>query len=204
MRFPAPVTGFVLAGGRSTRMGQDKVLLPWHGATLLDLTLNKLRSVCKTVYICSDRLDLRSAAPVLPDVRVMLDGIASGPIGPMGGLLAALEQTKTDWNLFLPVDMPLLPVALLQNMLLLTEGSASLAIVPTLYDKPQPLCAAYHRALLPGLRQAAQGGQWRITTALKIAASTNTVHWMECAGAEADRWFLNLNKPQDCAQLDEK
>ena len=128
MRFPAPVTGFVLAGGRSRRMGQDKVLLPWCGTTLLDLALDKLRAVCSRVRICSNRLDLHEAVPVLADAEVVIDGMKCGPIGPMGGLLAALEQTKTDWNLFLPVDMPLLPVEMLQEMLQRTEGSPALAI----------------------------------------------------------------------------
>ncbi len=204
MRFPAPVTGFLLAGGRSRRMGQDKVLMPWRGVTLLDLALDKLRAVCSPVYICSNRHDLRTDVTVLRDATVVMDGVECGPIGPLGGLLAALEQTKTDWNLFLPVDVPLLPVALLQQMLQQTESSPAWAIVPTLDNKPQPLCAVYHRALLPGLRHAAQRAQWKITMALPMAAPANAVHWMPWEGAEAGRWFLNLNTPKDCAQLDKK
>ncbi len=201
MRFPAPVTGFLFAGGRSRRMGQDKVQLPWHGSTLLDLALDKLRAVCSPVRICSNRQDLYTDVPVLADASVVIEGVECSPIGPLGGLLAALEQTKTDWNLFLPVDVPLLPVALLQQMVQKTEASSAWAIVPTLHGKPQPLCAVYHRALSSGLRQAAQEEQWKITTALQSAAPDEVVHWMDCTGAEADRWFLNLNTPRDWIRL---
>jgi molybdopterin-guanine dinucleotide biosynthesis protein A len=197
MDFPAKVSGFVLAGGSSTRMGLDKVLLPWRGITLMDLALEKLKVVCSKVAICSNRLDLSKEIPVLADARVVIDGIDCGLIGPLGGVLAALEHTRTDWNLFLPVDVPLLPVEMLQRILQQTEHSEALAVVPMVQGKAQPLCAAYHRALVPGLRQALQNEIWKVTQALETAAPAEAITWIECADSDADRWFLNLNTPRD-------
>ncbi len=201
MRFPAPVTGHLLAGGLSRRMGQDKVLLPWRGVTLLDLALGKLRAVCSTVRICSNRRDLRTDVTLLRDASVVIDGVECGPIGPLGGLLAALEKSRTDWNLFLPVDVPLLPVEVLKKILLETEESQAWAVLPTVQGQPQPLCAAYHRALLPGLRQAAQAEKWKVTQALAAAAPSEAIVQMECVEADAERWFLNLNTPRDWMSL---
>jgi len=92
MSTPSPVTGFILAGGNSRRMGRDKATLEWHGQTLLQHMTDKLDQVCDHVYVVG-----RGA---LPDV---VPGI-----GPVGGLATALRVTNTNTNLIVAVDLPLL------------------------------------------------------------------------------------------------
>src|SRR5450631_3928259 len=101
--------GFVLAGGRSRRMGRDKALLEWCGIPLIERAVRSLRSVTSTVRIVGDREDLARFAPVVADTFP-----ASGPLG---GIHAALAASSRDWNLFLPVDLPLLPAGFLEWML---------------------------------------------------------------------------------------
>ena len=103
------ISGFVLAGGRSSRLGRDKALLPWppnataegNSQTLLQHSIARLQRVCATVSICANRDDLPFAGTILPDA---LPGS-----GPLGGIVAALETSTTDWNLVLAVDLPFLP-----------------------------------------------------------------------------------------------
>lgn len=182
------VAGFVLAGGGSTRLGQDKVLLPWPSglgmaggdplpATLLDHAVARLLQVCSPVRVCANRNDLPRYEPLIPDARA--------DAGPLAGIVAALEQTQSDWNLFLAVDMPLAPVELLQALVERTQngereadGSGGTAasslsalrprrcILPTTGGRPQPLCALYHRSLAAGLRRALEAGKYKIMLAL--------------------------------------
>src|SRR5437762_14123443 len=84
------LTAFVLAGGKSTRMGQDKALLDWHGQTLLEHMVNLLRKVADQVHVVG-------RAP-LPD---RLPGL-----GPLSGIATGLQASKTDANLFVAVDLP--------------------------------------------------------------------------------------------------
>lgn len=110
------ISGFVLAGGRSSRLGRDKALLPWppnataegNSQTLLQHTIVRLQRVCATVSICASRSDFSFMGTILPDA---LPGS-----GPLGGIVAALESSTTDWNLMLAVDLPFLPVEVLQAL----------------------------------------------------------------------------------------
>ncbi len=178
-----------MAGGRSRRLGQDKALLPWlrggnraeNGQTLLDHAIARLRLVCDTVSICANRNDLQRPENVIPD--------ALPDNGPLGGMVAALEQTQTDWNIFLAVDLPLLPTEVFgalagrvrhEQQDTLAPGSSAqerlVCILPQFEGVPQPLCGLYHRALARGLRRALEQGKRKITTAIQeaIRDSTNT------------------------------
>src|SRR5712691_2702186 len=89
---PMPMNGFVLAGGKSTRMRRDKALLDWHGRPLLLHMVDLLRSATDDVQVVGrDRL---------PD---RLPGR-----GPLSGIATALAITSSDANLMLAVDLPLL------------------------------------------------------------------------------------------------
>jgi molybdenum cofactor guanylyltransferase len=177
---PAEISGFVLAGGRSSRLGRDKALLPWPPEssedgcrqTLLQHAVARLEMVCTTVSVCANRNDLPFAGAVVPDV---LPGS-----GPLGGIVAALESSMTDWNLMLAVDLPLLPVEVLRALVARAAaqfGAISSVpaahrvrcILPQLDGLPQPLCGLYHRALLRGLRSALEAGKFKVMAALQEA-----------------------------------
>ncbi len=88
------ISGFILAGGRSTRIGHDKALLDWHGVTLLDHMKQLLSGVCDTVRIIGPN--------GLPDD---VPGL-----GPIGGIATALNHTATRFNLITAVDLPCLTI----------------------------------------------------------------------------------------------
>ena len=163
------IGGYVLAGGRSSRMGQDKALLELAGKPLVLRAVQKLRQVCTAVAIAGNRPDLGVYAPVVEDLHP--------GCGPLSGIEAALAHSSYDWNLFLAVDMPLMPAAWLQvliNQALSSSASATsaVAIVHTVDGREQPLCAMYHRDLLPGITQAVLAGNCKITRAVHAAIPT--------------------------------
>jgi molybdopterin-guanine dinucleotide biosynthesis protein A len=181
------ISGFVLAGGRSSRLGRDKALLPWppntvvkgSGQTLLGHAMARLQRVCDTVSICANRDDLPTTEIVIPDAR--------SDSGPLGGIVAALEHSATDWNLLLAVDLPFLPVEVLQALAArvcaqeeprVASGPAALppllCVLPCVDGLPQPLCGLYHRALAPGLRRSLEAGKFKVMVALHEAAETST------------------------------
>jgi molybdenum cofactor guanylyltransferase len=197
---------FVLAGGRSTRMGQDKALLQVAGRSLLELALDKLRALdaSATPRIAGTRPDLSSYAPVVPDLHP--------GCGPLSGIEAALAATAQPLNLFLPVDLPLLPARFLGWMLGRAETTDALVTVPRVNGRPQPLCAVYHRDLLAGVTASLAAGNYKVmpvvTAATQSRAQAIDVFDVELLASTCPelhrfsslplyRWFHNCNAPED-------
>lgn len=197
------ISGFVLAGGRSRRLGQDKAQLIWKNGTLLDHAVTQLREVCETVAVCTARKDLSLGLPAIPDARP--------DSGPLGGLVSALEQSVTNWNFFLAVDLPLMPSAVLQWLArqARTATPEVRAIIPEVKGLPQPLCAVLHGSLAPGLRRALEEGHYKLMFAIGEAireipgATMEQVPLSQLAAACPQSptppvdWFLNVNTPED-------
>src|ERR1041385_3815789 len=90
------LSGFVLAGGKSTRMGQDKAAVTLNGLTLLQHGLAALRQVCRDVAILGKHELYGALGPVYEDI---FPGC-----GPLGGIHAALSNSKTQFNLIIAVS----------------------------------------------------------------------------------------------------
>ncbi len=102
-----PVSGFVLAGGRSSRMGADKALLELAGKLLVEHALVKLRRICADAAILSNNGELGRFGTVVGDLHP--------DCGPMSGIEAALAHAKREWSLIVPVDVPFVPTMLLRS-----------------------------------------------------------------------------------------
>jgi len=181
--------GFVVAGGLSTRMGRDKALLPWRGATLLDHAIARLRAACGDVRI------LCGPAPRYADrgLPLVLDAVAGA--GPLAGLAAGLESAGAAPGLYLAVDLPHVTVALL-SALLAIDGGAD-AVVPVTADGAEPLCAVYRAGCGPAVRARLAAGERRMTSFWPDVR----VHALEGTALRAfgdpRRLFHNVNAPAD-------
>jgi molybdenum cofactor guanylyltransferase len=199
------VKAFILAGGRSSRMGRDKALVEFQGRRFIEHALAKLGGMGLAPAIAGNRLDLAKYAPVIPD---------NYPgSGPLAGIEAALTASSDDLNLFLPLDLPLLPWEFLRWMAARAGQTFALATIPHLQGRPQPLCAVYSRAMLPYARAALAGGDARVMRAVENAAERTRfkidgfdIETVACSvGSSAGwpstppvhRWFQNLNTPAD-------
>jgi molybdenum cofactor guanylyltransferase len=195
------VNGFVLAGGQSTRMGRDKALLEIDGRPLIELALEKLRALRLSPLIVGSRSDLAAFASVIPDIHPHS--------GPLGGIEAALAVSDSDQDLFLPIDLPWLPVDFLRWMIDRVEKTNALATIPRLQGHPQPLCAIYSKALLPHAQAALAAGDAKVMHAVERASNATgllsdgfdvesiaaTQSWEQMRPLH--KWFENINTPAD-------
>jgi molybdenum cofactor guanylyltransferase len=204
--------GFVLAGGRSTRMGQDKALLSLAGRSLLDLALDKLGvlPLAGAPRIAAARSDLSAHAEVITDLHP--------GCGPLSGIEAGLAASARPRNVFLPVDLPLLPPHFLLWMLQRAEITGALVTVPCVNGWPQPLCAVYHRDLLGHITASLRAGDHKVMPVVTAAARAQSpahnidifdVELVASANPQMPafsplplyRWFHNCNTPEDMAGI---
>lgn len=163
MRNEGSFAAYVLAGGRSTRMGQDKALLKLADRTLVERAVSKLVNLTPDVYILGSRTELTPFAPLVPDLH---EGC-----GPLGGMEAALTHTSLDWAFMVPVDMPFLPVGLLRSWIsaVLRQEGARLSFF-VVDDVPLPVLCMAHREVLPFLSMAIHQKRYKLAPVLEEAA----------------------------------
>jgi molybdopterin-guanine dinucleotide biosynthesis protein A len=181
----AEVAAFILAGGKSTRMGADKAFLPLDGRTLLARALDLARSATHDVRIVGEAEKFAVFAPVVEDV---FPGC-----GPLGGIHAALRASQAELNLILAVDMPFVPPALLPFLITRARSSGAAVTVARAAGGWQPLCGVYRREFADVAEKALQAGSYKID-ALFDEARTQAISEdeLEAAGFSASV-FRNLN-----------
>jgi molybdopterin-guanine dinucleotide biosynthesis protein A len=207
-----PVGGYVLAGGRSSRMGTDKALLEIGGKTLIERAVAKLRGFCADVHILSSNSALASYAPLVADIHP--------GCGPIGGMEAALDHSPHAWNVFLSVDMPLLPAVFMRTWVSdrIREGVAARICLFEVDGRPQPGFCLLHKDVLRFLTESILGGEYKLMRAFeqagrKVAIEKNVAqdkvllrHAIEAGDASSTNlsaaWFTNLNVPEDVAEAE--
>jgi molybdopterin-guanine dinucleotide biosynthesis protein A len=202
-----PVHGFVLAGGKSSRMGVDKATLPFHGRPMVEIAVEKLRGFCAEVSIVGNRNDLESYGSVVQEER--LDA------GPAAGIEAGLKFARQEWAMFIPVDVPLVPETLLRlwcEEALRVEMTVSYLGVM----QKQPAFCMLKRERLASVTHLLNDGERRLEILLNLAASAdNCASWMydeldlysypDYQGPDTEtlnRWFSNVNSPADLVEAE--
>jgi len=183
------LTGFILAGGQSSRMGTDKALLQLNGETLLARALRLVGAVCAEARIVGSVARLSGYEAVVEDIFPNR--------GPLGGIHAALKSSGTELNLVLAVDLPLIEVRFLDYLVARACAGEAVVTVPRASGGWQPLCAVYRRAFAPIAEAALAQGKNKID-ALFASVSTEIVDEDELAQAGfSPAMFRNLNTPVD-------
>jgi molybdopterin-guanine dinucleotide biosynthesis protein A len=182
------ITGFVLAGGMSSRMGENKSLMLFHGRPMITYAIEILSPLCEKVVISSN---LR--AYDFTGCEVWSDEL---PVqASINGLYSCLKRSETPWNIILTCDMPFAGSRLFTC--LLGQARDTDAVIPVHgQGLVEPLCGLYSRSALPVLEQHMQEGQYSI---LKLLRSIRC-RYVDI-GPDRDFYnpemFTNLNTPAD-------
>jgi len=198
MATAAEVTGIVLAGGQSSRMGQDKALIPVQGVPLLQHICEVAQACCSDVYVVTSRLaQYQSILP--PGCQGLLEqplGNETFPSGPLVGFAQGLAEVTTPWVLLLACDLPYLQVAVLQEWVtqLPSDPERAIAHLPRHPKGWEPLCGFYHRRCLGSLETFITAGgrsfqNWLADQVVKPLPLTD------------QQMLFNCNTPADLAVL---
>jgi molybdopterin-guanine dinucleotide biosynthesis protein A len=188
--------GFILAGGKSSRMGPntDKAFLDFHGQSLLERALTVAGAVCDRVTIVGDpaRFAKVGSSKYVPVVADIFPGC-----GPLAGIHAALTHSTAELNLMLAVDMPFVSRELLAFLFATAEASDAVITVPRTSRGFQPLGAVYRRDFSTVAEQALRAGKYKVDAAFS-GVPVRVIEENELAAAGfSERDFFNVNTPQD-------
>jgi molybdenum cofactor guanylyltransferase len=182
-------TGIILAGGRSSRMGEEKALLEAGGQTLIEHAIKTLTPLCTEIVLSTNSPDLFRAFHLATVKDLTPD------LGPLAGIASALGTSETDVNIVIAVDMPGIETDFLSYLLDCFPGNNG--VVPVSETGIlQPLCGVYSVSLVPGIENLLNNNRLAAAAitdlpgVLKLAVTPHTPGYSE-------EMFANMNTPVD-------
>ena len=186
------LTGIVLAGGKSSRIGRDKALLEYGGMRLVERSISVLRPFCGRILISSNNRDLAGLGHEIV-------GDEHRDIGPIAGLHAALRYSQSEHHIVIPCDTPFVTVDVYERLLEAAARAASDSVepdrIPTVVAGTEdgfiePLIGYYHRSALRTLTEQIGRRDYKLHNSLI------------CMGAKVEifkdsRLFRNINTKAD-------
>jgi molybdopterin-guanine dinucleotide biosynthesis protein A len=185
------VTGILLAGGKSRRMGEDKRFLLVGGQRLYERSLTTLRSLFHEVRIVM----AQDSSPLSSDVPVLRDLVPD--CGTLGGIYTGLKKAGTEYIFTVACDMPFLNPAVVRYLVSL-KGSADIVIVRARHGL-QPTHAVYGRRCLPVFEEMIKAGKLKVQDIVAHPSlAVRLVEYDELRDLDPEgRSFLNVNTPAD-------
>jgi molybdopterin-guanine dinucleotide biosynthesis protein A len=190
------LTAFVLAGGKSSRMGTDKAFLEFSGRSLLGNALELARAVTAEVRIVGDPVKLSSFGTVVPDVY--------RDRGPLGGIHAALASSDAELNLIIAADLPLLDVRFLKHLIDIAGNYDALVTVPRVHGHYEPLCAVYRKEFGAFAGEALAENRNKVDALFSTIAVQLVSDDELTTGGFSPTMFRNVNTPDDWKQIREE
>jgi molybdopterin-guanine dinucleotide biosynthesis protein A len=182
------VSGVVLCGGESRRMGRNKALLELQGQPVIALVLDRLGKLCDELIVAANDVDTYADLParIVPDIFPVK--------GPLSGIHAGLSAVGHDIAIVVGCDMPFLSLPLLRYMALVAPGHD--VVVPYLNGEYEPLHAIYRRTCIEPIERLLSQGSRRVI-ALYEFVRVREVTQNEVDLFDGARSFFNINTPED-------
>jgi len=183
------MTGIILAGGKSQRMKKNKVLLQIGKKRVIELIVEKLKTVFDNVFIIGNF----SLSHPFSGVRLVEDMVSEK--GPLGGIYTGLSVSQSKYNFICGCDMPFLNINLIQYMV--RKKTDYNVLVPKHGDCFEPLHAVYSKSIIPVIKEKIEQGTYRIQSVFpEVKVKYITEKEMEKFGNWRD-FFFNINTPSN-------
>ena len=154
------LTGIVLAGGKSSRIGRDKALLEWGGMRLIEGSISIIEPLCDNILISTNN-------PALAYLGYPLICDEHRGIGPIAGLHAALRYSRAAYHIVIPCDTPLVTTDVFERLFAIVSAAHPPACIAGTEDGfIEPLIGCYHRTVLQILEEQIRRQDYKLHNAL--------------------------------------
>ena len=200
----ADAAAFILAGGRSSRMGRDKAWLELAGLPLVLRIARAVEPLVASVTVIGPPERFESVGlAAIPDRIPARAASGESSCGPLGGIVTALNATQCSWNLVLACDLPYITTAWLEWLLgraSASQVSGAQAVVPERASGVEPLAAVYRKECAQVLAEALGRGVRKVSEALRDlrVARIPEAEWR--ALDPEGNVLANMNTPEEYAR----
>jgi len=182
------ISAFILAGGQSSRMGQDKGLMPFNGKLMIEHSIDTLKTIVIDIFIVSNN-------PIYNQFNLPLLSDITPNKGPAGGIYTALSHSKTEHNLILSCDTPFVNQQLIQYLL---DRHESFDItIPKINEKKHPLIGIYNKTCKSFYKKSIEDNTLKLDLInQQLKYNVVTIDPL----IFSPKLFHNINTPQDLKQ----
>lgn len=181
------IVGIVLSGGKSSRMGQEKGLVKYHGKALIEYAIDTLKPLCHEMVISTANNDytylgLPMIADEIPDC------------GPIGGISTCMKVVEADVYLVISCDTPHVPTELFTDLVAQLKGKAIIPIDET--GRKQPLAACYASSASSFFHEALKSGHLKM---MSLLSEMDPLYYKPSPSLDyyQSNLFSNLNSMED-------
>lgn len=183
------ITGIILAGGKSQRMGTVKGMVPFRGRPLIDYAIGLLGEFSGEIMISANTSDYNDFG-----IKVVKD--ITPNIGPMGGIHSCLRESTTPVNIVLSCDMPFVTPEVIRH--LLDHSRDALVTVPWYGNEHyEPLCGIYHKDSIPEMEKLIRQGNYKLPDLFKKIQVNRLEVNREHPVMNWPQIFFSINSPED-------
>jgi len=182
------ITGIILAGGKSSRMGTDKGLLKLNNSTFIERIVSVLNPFVDDIIIVSDH----NSHDVFGVKRI--EDLYKDA-GPLSGILSGLSHSKTETNIVLSCDIPFISEALIKHLVLNSKGDALINHIEC-EGKSMPLIATYKKQCVLPIKKALDNDERRVRVLVK-SLNPNTIS----VNSNYKLMVENINTPEQYKTL---
>ena len=175
------LTAIILAGGKSSRMGQDKGLVFYRGQRMVEYVVSACKELTSDILISTNN-------PEYSFLRYKLIKDNFKQLGPIGGIQAGLAASKTNENIFCPCDMPGIQSEVLKKILDKKNG-LQVVVAADSKGKLFPVLGYYNKSALPAIEKQIAKGDFKMQHLLKELNAQTIIFPEEI--------LKNINYPED-------
>lgn len=190
---PLPVTGLILCGGKSKRMGRPKAFLPYEGSTIIGHIVSQIKDLFSEIFIVANEVES------FEDLGVDVVKDILPHRGPLGGILSGLMTSSNHYAFVMACDMPLIDVSLIRDVVAQREDND--VVVLSHPQGIEPLFGVYSKNCIKPLEESLFAGNLSVQDFLS-GLKAGIFEWEgDRFDAEALPPFFNINTPQDYTQV---
>ena len=182
------ITGVILAGGQSRRMGFNKAQAEMHGESMLIRMIDKLKEITPIIAVSCGTTSY-------PNIDWLQIPDEYPQCGPLGGIYSVMKVSNTSLHLVVSCDIPLVSTSLLEYIAASATQSNALITVPIDENgQPQMMCAVYHKDVLPILKQQLDNHVFKMKSLLDLV-SVEYIKITKEHPLYQENTFMNVNSP---------
>lgn len=185
-----PITGIILAGGKSSRMGTDKGILEIANKAMISYVIETVKKVTDKIIIISNNNNYNQFGyPIYNDLVKEK--------GPLGGIYTGLFYSTTEYNLVLSCDTPLVNDAILKKLIQNTRNNTADIIIARDSNSIHPLCGIYRKSIIEKIKENINDQHLKLKELL-VVFKTKTIDF------ETSEAFTNVNTQSELMEFKKK